>query len=356
MASLGHDLASLRRQKNITLEEVHAASKIPLDILRAIENDSIFNDPRQNPTYVRSFVRSYAKILKIEENRVLAALDAVEQDKYEGELLSGSPPAHRQSEPKSNAEKDPLSAPTYQAEIKHSNYQNTPDPPTINTVNWADLGKKFIITDNKPKFWIIVVSVVVVLGVLSTFFILGRNYLPFLNMETAPGDSLISDTQPPAVPPVTPDLENQLPEDTTEVIPGSSLSENSDQPAENRPAQSLDDTLSLIVYAAYDKLEPVRVTSDLNWRTNPFWMEPGEAYYFDFEDTVLVRGQYDRMLLLLNGHLIENFRQNYFNPSFNSVMLTRSIFENNPVYTRPAPQEFPLSVGPPDSVTYPPVF
>jgi len=356
MSSLGHDLASLRRQKNITLEEVHAASKIPVNILKAIENDSIFSDPRQNPTYVRSFVRSYAKVLKIPENRVLAALDAVEQDEYEGELLSDSPAALRQPEAKSNAEKDPLSAPTYQTEIKHSNYQNTPDPPTINTVNWADLGKKFIITDNKPKFWIIVISVVLVLAVLTTFFMLGRNYLPFLNIEPAPGDSLISDTQPPAVPPVISGTEDQMPEDTTQVMPETPLSENSGQAGENTPGQSLGDTLSLVVYAAYDKLEPVRVTSDLNWRTNPFWMEPGEAYYFDFKDTVLVRGQYDRMLLLLNGHLIENFRQNYFNPSFNSVMLTRSIFENNPVYTRPAPREFPLAVEPPDSVTYPPIF
>lgn len=95
------------------------------------------------------------------------------------------------------------------------------------------------------------------------------------------------------------------------------------------------DTLTLAVYAAFDKLEPVRVTSDLNWRTNPFWMEQGEAFNFDFNDSLLVRGQYSRMLLLFNGHVIDNHRQ-YYDPENESLVITRSIL-NDSGYFGPAP-------------------
>ncbi|HBQ61515.1 MAG TPA: hypothetical protein DD671_18375, partial [Balneolaceae bacterium] len=98
-------------------------------------------------------------------------------------------------------------------------------------------------------------------------------------------------------------------------------------------------------------LEPVRVTSDLNWRTNPFWMEEGEAYNFDFSDTLLVRGQYSRLLLLFNGHVIENPRQNNFSSSFNSILLTREVLDQ-PRYLAPPPEEFPLEIGAPDSTIY----
>jgi hypothetical protein len=113
----------------------------------------------------------------------------------------------------------------------------------------------------------------------------------------------------------------------------------------------LRDTLTVVVYAAFDKLEPVRVTSDLNWRTNPFWMEQGQAFKFDFKDTLLVRGQYSRMLLMFNGHVIENPTNSYFNTDFNSVMLTRSDLQTSS-FMEPAPTELPNDVTLPDSIVY----
>ncbi|HBQ61517.1 MAG TPA: DUF4115 domain-containing protein, partial [Balneolaceae bacterium] len=73
--SLGKDLASIRKSKNLTLEDVQNAIKIPHDILDSIEDDSIFSDPNRNKTYLRSFVRSYAKLLKIDDEDIVEALD-----------------------------------------------------------------------------------------------------------------------------------------------------------------------------------------------------------------------------------------------------------------------------------------
>ena len=80
-------------------------------------------------------------------------------------------------------------------------------------------------------------------------------------------------------------------------------------------------------------------------------MEPGEAYIFDFADTLRVRGQYSRMLLMFNGHVIEEAESNYYDETFDSIILTRSIFEND-MYKQEASQDFPYEVGAPDSVVY----
>jgi len=360
MSSLGRDLASVRKQQKLTLEEVQTASKIPLITLKAIEDDSIFEESEENPTYIRSFVRSYAKVLKIDNDRVLASLDAVEKNNYQGELLKKTENEESQTtEPEQSPIKKPVSDGLKKStNIEGQNYRNTPEPPTVHSVNWADLGKRFIIPDNKSRMWVLLSFLfILIIAVGGFIYFFGGSYLSFdvSNQPENNTSDTTTRTQPPAQLPVNPDVQNSEPViDTLQSQLNTPLETQNEAPSTQN--QVLGDTLSLVVYAAFDKLDPVRITSDLSWRTNPYWMEQGEAYYFDFKDTVLVRGQYSQMLLLLNGHIIENFRQNYFDQSFNSVMLTRSIFESNPVFTQPAPQNFPLAVGAPDSIIYPTVF
>ncbi len=80
-------------------------------------------------------------------------------------------------------------------------------------------------------------------------------------------------------------------------------------------------------------------------------MEQGDAFNFEFRDSLLIDGQYSRMLLLFNGHIIENPRQNYFDETFDAILITRSVV-NQPEYLEPAPAVFPLEVGPPDSTEF----
>jgi hypothetical protein len=174
------------------------------------------------------------------------------------------------------------------------------------------------------------------------------------------GDS--AETEPVTEPlPELPDTNNNetvippAPVDSTSTeqdAPEQNVPQNTQQESNSTQISELGDTITVSVYAAYGQLEPIRITSDLNWTTNPFWIEEGQAYNYDFQDTLLVRGQYSRLLLLFNGHIIENPRQNYFDTAFNSIMITRDIV-NQSEFLEPAPTEFPLEIGAPDSTIYP---
>ena len=83
------------------------------------------------------------------------------------------------------------------------------------------------------------------------------------------------------------------------------------------------DTLQIVVYAAYDKLEPIRIGSDLRESVYPIWIEQGEAYYFDFNQEITIRGQLRRMLILFNNNVIEAPLERFAGVQANTVQLTR---------------------------------
>jgi len=61
--STGAKLKSLRLQKGLSLEDVHKKTKIHLNILKAIEEDSLVNF---SPIYIRGFQKIYCKFLGID--------------------------------------------------------------------------------------------------------------------------------------------------------------------------------------------------------------------------------------------------------------------------------------------------
>jgi hypothetical protein len=366
---LGKDLAFIRKSQNLSLEDIQNAIKIPLDTLKSIEDESIFTDPKRNTTYLRSFVRSYGKVLKIEDDVLVRALDDMQAGTYKGNLLGQDEPEESSTEEKPAPIHPPKSHPTNleESEEKPESGESLPettpqkDPlhtkpvPTIEEepINWADMGRQFTTVTRQTRAWLIisVVAIVILLALGSYFF--WDDITTFLDVQPDVTEEQItpsSNTGQNGIIP-TPIDSTAILEENTQEANQSDLSDETPVPTQKREAITLGDTLTLAVYAAYGQLEPVRITSDLNWRTNPFWMETGEAYKFDFRDTLLVHGQYSRLLLLFNGHVIENPRQNYFNSAFNSIMITRAVL-NQPRYLAPPPQTFPLNVGAPDSTVY----
>jgi len=63
MESAGTRLKKIRLEKGITLEEVHKKTKIHLDIIKAIEDDSLIN---LSPVYTKGFLKMYCKFLGID--------------------------------------------------------------------------------------------------------------------------------------------------------------------------------------------------------------------------------------------------------------------------------------------------
>ncbi len=350
--SLGKDLSGIRKELGLSLEEIQSSIKIPMLTLKSIENDSIFESTEHNQTYIRSFIRSYARALHLNDDDVVKALDAVEAGMYDHDLLAKNEDVASTGGDDTTEENEPFDL----KNVTPPDIEQTASKPkpTVENVNWADLGKKFSLQDSGSKGWVLLVIILFVLALLATGFIFRETIFGFFesdpNEVVEPVENNFP-TLPEAIPEadtlsITPPIQSPD-QSTTEV-------ENEDQvSAPPLSSTNLDiqiDTLTVAVYAIFDKLEPVRVTSDLNWRTNPFWMEQGEAYNFDFNDSLLVRGQHSRMLLLFNGHVIDNHRQ-YYDPETESVIITRSILDNSG-YFDPAPPTFPYEEGPPDSLVY----
>ncbi|MDP3731421.1 MAG: DUF4115 domain-containing protein [Candidatus Omnitrophota bacterium] len=63
MESSGAKLKNLRLQKGLSLEEVHKKTKIHLNILKAIEEDSLINF---SPVYIKGFLKIYCKFLGVD--------------------------------------------------------------------------------------------------------------------------------------------------------------------------------------------------------------------------------------------------------------------------------------------------
>jgi transcriptional regulator with XRE-family HTH domain len=63
MESAGTKLKNLRLQKGLSLEEVHKKTKIHLNILKAIEEDSLINF---SPVYIKGFLKIYCKFLGVD--------------------------------------------------------------------------------------------------------------------------------------------------------------------------------------------------------------------------------------------------------------------------------------------------
>ncbi|MEX0770260.1 MAG: helix-turn-helix domain-containing protein [Balneolaceae bacterium] len=356
MASIGQDLATIRRYLNKTVEEIHLDTKIPLTTLKRVEDGSIFSETEENPTYIRSFVRSYAKALKIDEDRVVKALDQQDAGNYNQllleaypELTSGEVPVESlEGEDADPEEKKVQAVPeTSTREVtlqgKEKEYESTPSPPTISSVNWAAMGHKFKRIDKTTPIWMIGLAVILIVALVTVFLI----YEQDLFDDSGELPQNIESGNPPAgnepqQSELSLDFQNSPPEASTEEM--------------GPPPAELDETLYITVYAAHERLEPVRVWSDLKPQMDPYWVSHGTAFNFEFQDTIRIRGQYSRMLLFLNGHRIENFRQEHFNNDENAVELTRDFFNRDSRWGNPVTLEVPEDVAEPDTVQNRPTF
>lgn len=356
MSSIGKDLVTIRTHLGFTIQDIQNATKIPLTTLKAIESGAIFEQTEEIKTYVRSFVRSYGRAIKLDDDLIVSALDQQEAGNYNHLLLKqfpelvppepetedtepSAPPMSQKDKPIESEEK-PASTSRFVADFpeeeEEQNTEYTPTPPPgVRNVNWADMGKRFSSQTQKTPAWVIGAVVVIIVVFAGAYFLFQNNFFISDDMEIEPPATAQDMDRPEA--------------EGSEL----SLDVTTEPPAE---IAELQDTLYLTVYAAVDQLNPVRVWSDLKPRIDPYWIEDGVALNFEFSDSIRVRGQYSRMLLFLNGHLIENFRQEYFNSTENSVELTRGLFENDPKWATPVPFELPPNIQEPDSVANRPTF
>lgn len=478
---LGKDLAQIREQLGVELEELQGLSKLSMELLEEIESDRIFSSEVYNSAYRRNFIRSYARALKIKEAVIVKALDDVESGKYDHNIFkeAGAPnpknPFGNANKKTSTIEETPK-APPIKTELNYdektrvealkssaesekteghetqetdstqeelssvtedsdknkknkvfkskpdsekkeettshnevSNTENTnsdDDSPTesttsvkssttsrskengdsnssnnvakrestvaakkkIDDVNWAQMGKRFNEQQaQKSNVLLISIIAIVVVSVLTFGFLyrstIGDWMTSFSDSETTESneftntpalDSLANtniedgselvvvsqdsvainsantnqanesesssrDNQASISTQVTATISNPSATETDE-----NLQADATEVLSNTQEQLDSDTLSIVVYAAFDKLEPVRITSDLRNSTYPYWIEQGQAYSFDFRDEILIRGQFSRMLLIFNNTVIEDALERFYDGVDNTIRITRS--------------------------------
>jgi cytoskeleton protein RodZ len=74
MPTVAEQLRRAREEQKLDIYQVAEITKIKTDHLRALEAGDF--DAFAAPVYIRGFVRAYAKLLKLDESEVVAALEA----------------------------------------------------------------------------------------------------------------------------------------------------------------------------------------------------------------------------------------------------------------------------------------
>jgi len=74
MSTVAEQLRAAREAQKLTVEQVAEATKIRTDRVRALEEGKF--DAFSATIYIRGSVKNYAKMLKLDEAKLLAALDA----------------------------------------------------------------------------------------------------------------------------------------------------------------------------------------------------------------------------------------------------------------------------------------
>lgn len=381
MPSLGNDLALIRKEKNLSLDDIHAATKIPKHVINSIENDSIFYDMSENTTYIRSYVRGYAKALSIDDQQIIYALDKQESGNYSGSLrqteegekrtfeydeddkqdtdeqyIADSETADKgdQKEKKQVQDFDTDFVPEHNI-TGHPQKAGLSKPgdesPSVDSVDWANMGRKFQpLASTKSKVWVSII-VFLLIAVGGFFFYMYNSNSDDMASSQSSGES--QENLQPAV--ISDSLQLNISPSANE---DTNMSNQNPATAElqNQALETLPDTLTMIIYAADGTLEPVRVYTDIMDSINPYWIEEGEAVRFEFVNNINIRGQFSRMILLMNSHPIQNFREQFYNPDTRLLEINRSFFEGDPQWLQPAPDSLNIDAPPPTVIRERPTF
>lgn len=373
MASLGNDLAHIRKEQNLSLDDIHQATKIPKRILVSIEDDSIFSNFEENPTYIRSYIRSYAKALSIDDEQIVFALNNKQTTDYKGSLQNLSEtkdkePLQFDEEHESFDEADEPRQMHHDHSPEHqsSNPEEQKDPdeetnsqpqsPNVRSVDWADMGRQFQpLKSIKSNFWVGIAAIILVavLGSYLLFYQFGvgsaNNSQQSVQNQEMANTEMTSDSLQLNI---TPSATEDSIQPTTESA--STIQNNGVQ--DNDSMGTLPDTLDIVLYAAYGKLEPVRVFTDVMSNTNPYWLEEGEAIRFNFVNELRIRERTDNFVLLLNGRPIQNVREQFYNPDTRLFEVNRSFFEGDSKWLQSAPDTLAIDAPLPSDIQNRPTF
>lgn len=247
-----------------------------------------------------------------------------------------------------------------------------PEPPDVHSVDWATKVKQAIYRPQRNRLlWVIIAIILALaLAIASVYWFWQRQEDP-LTMDVPAGEAIpgapsdditISEDEftteispdpagaPDTVAETQPEMEMILEESEDTGIESDEEADTSFYDPAVITTRATDftdeeDTIDVFVYALHGNLEPIRVHSDLfvdneteTTALRPYWVEHQEAMRFGFSDEIILQGTLSRMVLIVNGHIIEDFENLYMNGP--RIHLTREFLADNERFHNPATSPF----------------
>jgi transcriptional regulator with XRE-family HTH domain len=362
MESIHSDLVKIRKKSGLSITDIAKKTRLPEQVIEDIEKGSIFDKAQHQKTYIRSFVRAYAKSIGVKDDDAIRSLDAYELGTYTGflykkylhvanaeteEKLDGEPNESQIEEGYEDGESSILKpGPTStigteefsRPDPSRAYNKTTPPPPQLDNIDWALVGTKL---GNINSNVIMYLMAILLVGVV----IIGGVYLYNDIIGTKETSSVATATTLPS--------SNAVAVDSTsiaELMGSGSVS----APPGIRPVPALPDTLYIVIHASIDKLEPVRILSDLSVRRSPYWIEHTEAMRFEFLSEIEIQGQIERMAFYINGHIIPDIES--LDIGNRTVIISREFLASNPDWFTSEPPPLPNGMLEPSIIRDRPVF
>lgn len=463
MSTISEDLTRIRKEKRLSRQDVFDKCRVPMHTIEGIEDGSIFSGTMRNKTYLRSYIRTYAKSIGIQDADMIEALDQLDSGTYDGFLAEvylkkfestppekssrqkdlleddrkesteaedktedkdkkktkqktgkfavkkkevaakpGSQTRHTQSgegitgevrkrknitpeaqektlediewEDKSTKKKLHTSTSTFSPGRHESSVEKGPSSAgqttlDLDSVDWASKVKDAVYRPQRNRLlWVILASLLALSVAVAAALWYWHYSEQAPPVPEPPATAAPSDPADPGA--YTTDIDDPQPDPATAALslPETDLDGPAEEPAEDiepaspdRPAEvALDpeditdrvlsrtvsgDTLFLIVYARYGNLEPIRVDSDVfpsdrasGTALRPYWVEQQHAMRFEFIDQIVLQGTLSRMLLIYNGHVIDDFSPYYMDGP--RIRITRNDLLENPDFSEANPSPF----------------
>ena len=407
MSKLHDDLVAIRKKRKMSVQDIHDKTRLAMNTIRQIEDGSIF-EAESNKTYTRSYVRTYARGLGMNDNDMIQALDLREGGMYDGFLryqytgekppkpaqppaeskpvLPSTPPPTQensadpvdadpsdaksiptpgkepsnpvQSEPSTKAEKNP--------EGNMAPMESKPRVLDGSTIGPGKTGPVKIrnarhTTPPPPTSadvdWSNLrlntkrhgkdIPVLPIAGGIIILLLLVFGIFWLLNSDSDPDDTTG----------LTPETGITEEREATGSEFNEMLADTLDAPVPPDPsiaaATVLPDTLSVVVYAATGNLEPFRVRSDTFENRRPYWIEQGVGMRIAFVNEMTLTGNFNRMLVLYNDRVITEFDEIDVN---GERILRRSQFEDDPSLESFTNTELPDGISEPRQVIARPII
>ncbi|MCH8568686.1 MAG: helix-turn-helix domain-containing protein [Balneolales bacterium] len=377
MSQIHEDIKAIRESLKLSIQDMHDKTRISMENIEQIEDGSIFTTDR-NLTYVRCFVRTYVRGLKVSEDDSTAALDLHEQGRYDSFLRKKYIAGFAEPSPKTDKdsslinkgsateEKPDVSektsstvkaqqsdkenpTPAIRKEKKvldgssigpgYTGQTKIPAPPKSKDVNWSSMNRANPGSGSKKNE----IPLPLILGIVAIVALLVAAGFWFTR-EVAESVTDLTENADLSV--------NEFSESAPDLL----MSDTLDAPVAPNPSLTsavLPDTLHVVVYAATGNLEPFRVSSDTFENRRPYWVDQGVGMRVSFINELRLSSSLAQMLVIYDDRVITQFHED---STPTERILRRSQFTNDPTLESFTTSTFPSGVNPPIEIIERPVL